>query len=41
MTTEAIELSKNPALGVIKMEAVESVSTSQAIGRSKTEYVNF
>ena len=32
MTTEAIESSKNPALGTIKVEAVESVAMTRTLG---------
>ena len=39
MTTEAIETSKNPALGTIKVEAVESVSMTRTLGESIRENV--
>ena len=33
MTTEAMESSDNPALGAVKVEAVDSVAMTQIIGR--------
>ena len=37
MTTEAIETSKNPALGTIKVDAVESVAMTRTLGKLNTE----